>query len=133
MRGRRTAAPYIVETDSSGDSGRQSTRELLTRPRRPTAILYDNDVMAVAALGAAREIGLSVPEDVSLLAYDDSILCQITNPPLSALNHDVYSYGSHVAQLLLREIRAPGSAGSELDATPVLIERGSTGTASSTT
>ena len=100
--------PYIVETDSSGDSGRQSTRELLTRPRRPTAILYDNDVMAVAALGAAREIGLSVPEDVSLLAYDDSILCQITNPPLSALSHDVYTYGSHVAQLLLREIRAPG-------------------------
>jgi DNA-binding LacI/PurR family transcriptional regulator len=121
--------PYIVETDASGDAGRQITRELLARTRRPTAILYDNDVMAVAALGALPEMGISVPGDVSLLAYDDSMLCQITSPALSALSHDVYAYGSHVAQLLLREIQSPGSATSELDTTPVLVERGSTGVA----
>jgi DNA-binding LacI/PurR family transcriptional regulator len=125
--------PYIVETDSTGRSGRDITRELLSRPRRPTAILYDNDIMAVAGLGVVRELGLSVPEDVSLIAYDDSIICQVTSPPLSALSHDVHSYGSHVAQVLLREIQAPGSAVSELDATPTLIERGSTATASSAT
>ena len=84
--------------------------------------------MTVAALGAVREVGLSVPEDVSLLAYDDSILCEISNPPLSALSHDVYSYGTHAAQLLLLDIQVPGSASSERDAIPVLVERGSTGT-----
>jgi DNA-binding LacI/PurR family transcriptional regulator len=125
--------PYIVETDASADSGRQITRELLARSRRPTAILYDNNVMAVAALAALPELGLSVPGEVSLLAYDDSMLCQITNPPLSALSHDVYAYGSHVAQLLLREIQSPGSATSELDTTPVLVERGSIGAAPATT
>ena len=83
--------------------------------------------MAVAALGAVREVGLSVPQDVSLLAYEDSILCEISNPPLSALSHDVYSYGTRAAKLLLLDIRVPGSASSELDATPVLVERGSTG------
>ena len=125
--------PYIVETDASADSGRQITRELLTRPRRPTAILYDNDVMAVAALGALPDMGISVPDDVSLLAYDDSILCQITNPALSALSHDVYAYGAHVAQVLLREIQSPGSTTSELHATPLLVERGSTGAGRSPT
>jgi DNA-binding LacI/PurR family transcriptional regulator len=70
-----------------------------------------------------------VPDDVSLIAYDDSTACEITNPPLSALSHDAYSYGSHAAQLLLREVQAPGFATSELDATLMLIEHGSTGSA----
>ncbi len=121
--------PHIVETDSSSASGREATRELLGRPRRPSAILYDNDLMAVAALGAVREAGLEVPGDVSLVAYDDSILCEVTSPPLSALSHDVHAYGAHVAQLLLREVQAPGSSASELDAIPVFVERGSTGRA----
>lgn len=124
--------PSIVETDSSGDSGGRVTEELLRNRGRPTAILYDNDLMAVAAIGAVRAAGLSVPEDVSLVAYDDSILCEITHPPLSALSHDVHSFGAHAAQLLLREIQAPRSAVSELDATPTLIERGSTGPATGT-
>jgi DNA-binding LacI/PurR family transcriptional regulator len=124
-------APYIVETDATSASGREVTRDLLLHPRRPSAILYDNDLMAVAALGAVREVGLRVPADVSLVAYDDSILCEVTSPSLSALSHDVYSYGSHVAQLLIREIQQPGSSGPELDSTPVLVERGSTGIAPS--
>ncbi len=122
--------PDIVETDATIVSGRQVTHRLLGRRHdRPSAILYDNDLMAVAALGAAREVDLNVPQDVSLIAYDDSILCEITSPSLSALSHDIYSYGGHAAQLLLREIQAPGSTDSERDATPTLIERGSTATA----
>jgi DNA-binding LacI/PurR family transcriptional regulator len=124
--------PYLVEADASGDSGREQTLGLLTQVRPPTAIQFDNDVMAVAALGAVRDAGLSSPEDVSLLAYDDSLLCEITQPPLSALSHDVYSYGSHVAQLLQRTIESPSVGGvSELDAIPLLVERGSTGPAPS--
>jgi DNA-binding LacI/PurR family transcriptional regulator len=121
--------PYLVEADASGDSGREQTRALLTQARRPTAIQFDNDVMAVAALGAVREAGLSVPEDISLLAYDDSLLCEITHPPLSALSHDVFAYGKHVAQLLQRTIQSPGAQTDELNARPALIERGSTGPA----
>ena len=122
--------PSIVETDSTVHSGRQVTEQLLGRPHRPTAILYDNSLMAVAALEAIGAAHLSVPDDVSLIAYDDSILCEITNPPISALSRDPYSYGSHAAQLLIAEIKAPGSAVSEFHALPTLIERGSTGPAS---
>jgi DNA-binding LacI/PurR family transcriptional regulator len=119
--------PYIVETDSTSDSGRAATRDLLGRRRRPTAIVYDNDLMAVAALGAVKDLGLSVPKDVSIVAYDDSLLCQITSPAISALSHDVYAYGAHAGQHLLRELQARGSTASELDAIPTLVERDSTG------
>ena len=119
--------PVLVEADASAESARRLTHHLLEREHQPTAILLDSDIMAVAALEALRERGLRVPEDVSLIAYDDSLLCEITNPPLSALSHDVHAYGSHAARVLLREIQAPGSATTELDATPALVERGSTG------
>jgi len=121
--------PYLVEADASGDSGRKQTLALLTHHRPPTAIQFDNDVMAVAALGALRDAGFSSPEDVSLLAYDDSLLCEITQPPLSALSHDVYGYGAQVARLLQRTIETPELVIHELHATPTLIERGSTGPA----
>jgi len=119
--------PYLVEADATGGSGREQTLQLLTQERRPTAIQFDNDVMAVAALSAVRDAGLSVPGDVSILAYDDSMLCEITHPPLSALSHDVYTYGEHVGRLLQREIASPRSTSSELNSTPILAERESTG------
>lgn len=120
-------APYLVEADPSDGTGRELALELLRRTRRPTIILFDVDLMAVAALGAIREIGLRVPEDVSLLTYDDSLLCEVTQPPLTALNHDVYAYGSHTARVLMHQFDSKVLVESELDAVPALVERGSTG------
>lgn len=57
-------------------------------PDRPTANVYDNDVMAVAGLSVAAETGLRVPEDGSLPAWDDSQLCRLTHPTLSAMSHE---------------------------------------------
>jgi DNA-binding LacI/PurR family transcriptional regulator len=121
--------PHVVASDVSPAGGRRTTIALLAQPRRPTAVLYDNDLMAVAGLAAAQELGLEVPGDVSLVAYDDSLLCEVTRPALSALSHDVHSYGVHTAKVLLRLIHGGRPAPSVLDAVPQLIERGSTGPA----
>jgi DNA-binding LacI/PurR family transcriptional regulator len=67
-----------VETGFSGDEGARATRSLLLAAERPTAIVYDNDIMAVAGLGVAAEMGIAVPDDLSLLAWDDSQLCRLT-------------------------------------------------------
>lgn len=121
--------PQVVSSDLTPMGGRRITLDLLSRPGRPTAILYDNDLMAVAGLSAAQEIGLDVPRDVSLVAYDDSLLCEVTHPPLTAVSHDVHSYGVHTAKVLLRVVAAERPVPSELDSVPQLIERGSTGRA----
>ncbi|MEU2583674.1 substrate-binding domain-containing protein [Streptomyces avermitilis] len=64
--------------------------------------MYDNDIRAVAGLSVAAEMGLSVPGDVSLLARDDSQLCRLTHPTLSAIamSHDVYGFGAEAARTL---------------------------------
>ncbi|GGS45011.1 LacI family DNA-binding transcriptional regulator [Streptomyces griseoviridis] len=116
-----------VATDFSGDAGARATRSLLTAPPgdRPTAVVYDNDIMAVAGLAVAAEMGLRVPADVSLLAWDDSQLCRLTRPTLSAMSHDVHGFGAEVARTLFGVIGGEGG-GSRPVATPVLVPRGST-------
>ncbi|WP_435281944.1 LacI family DNA-binding transcriptional regulator [Streptomyces koelreuteriae] len=117
-----------VATDFSGDAGARATRSLLSAsaPDRPTAIVYDNDIMAVAGLSVAAEMGLRVPDDVSLLAWDDSQLCRLTHPTLSAMSHDVHGFGAEVARTLFGVITGDAAAGSHPVPTPVLTPRGST-------
>ncbi|KUO12281.1 LacI family DNA-binding transcriptional regulator [Streptomyces sp. DSM 15324] len=116
-----------VATDFSGEAGARATRSMLAAapPDRPTAIVYDNDIMAVAGLAVAAEMGLSVPRDVSLLAWDDSQLCRLTHPTLSAMSHDVHGFGAEAARTLFGAITGRGP-GSHPVPTPTLTPRGST-------
>ncbi|WP_345700437.1 LacI family DNA-binding transcriptional regulator [Kitasatospora terrestris] len=118
----------ILPTDLSAQAGARATRTLLTAADRPTAIVYDNDLTAVAGIAVAEELGLSVPRDVSLVAWDDSDLCRITRPQLSALSHDPFAVGEEVARCLL-ELIDTGRADSRPAGTPVLVPRGTTGPA----
>lgn len=116
----------LLRTDYSPESGERVTREALTGNDRPTAFIYDNDVMAVAGLTVAMELGLSVPGDVSIIAWDDSVLCEHTFPKLTALSHDVVAFGAHVARRLF-DVVGGAAPQAFLDSTPRLRVRGSTG------
>jgi len=94
-------SPRVVTTDFMAESGARVTRLLLADPLPPTAIIYDSEVLAVAGLGAAHEMGLSVPRDVSLVAWDDSTYCQVVHPPLTAVKRDIPAMGAHGASALL--------------------------------
>ncbi|MDW5329044.1 LacI family DNA-binding transcriptional regulator [Plantactinospora sp. KLBMP9567] len=114
-----------VSSDYSGEEGARATRRLLSSADRPTAIVYDNDVMAIAGLSVAQEMGLAVPSDVSIVAWDDSPLCQLVHPPLTALHRDIPAHGAHAAGRLLAAI-AGQPLGDFQDETAHLIPRGST-------
>ncbi|MGW5731808.1 MULTISPECIES: LacI family DNA-binding transcriptional regulator [Streptomyces] len=115
-----------LATDFSGEAGARATRSLLTAAERPTAIIYDNDLMAVAGLSVAAEMGLRVPADISLLAWDDSQLCKLTHPTLSAMSHDIHAFGADVARSLY-EVLSGGRVPPHQVPTPTLTPRGSTG------
>jgi DNA-binding LacI/PurR family transcriptional regulator len=87
--------------------------------------MYDNDVMAIAGLGVAQEMGLSVPRDLSIVAWDDSPLCRLVHPPLTALQRDIPAYGARAAGMLLSLV-AGHQPGGVQDATARLAPRGST-------
>ncbi|OEV04115.1 LacI family DNA-binding transcriptional regulator [Streptomyces oceani] len=114
-----------VSTDYSDSEGAAATRRLLTGEHPPTAIVYDNDVLAVAGLAVATERGYRVPDDLSVIAWDDSVLCRSTHPPLTALSRDTTAFGQHAAEQLLAML--DGEAGTRVqDTLPHLLARGST-------
>jgi DNA-binding LacI/PurR family transcriptional regulator len=117
-----------VHTDYTGGQGAAATRSLLSGTARPTALLYDNDVMAVAGAAVAQEMRIPVPAGLSLIAWDDSPLCELVHPPLSALSRDIAGYGADAARTLLAA--ADGDRIDDFQAPPArLVVRGSTGAA----
>jgi DNA-binding LacI/PurR family transcriptional regulator len=62
--------------------------------------------MAVAGLGVAHELGLEIPEQLSLVAWDDSQLCRLTHPALTSLTRDIPAYGAKCAEVLMSLIGA---------------------------
>ncbi|MFD3454345.1 LacI family DNA-binding transcriptional regulator [Streptomyces sp. NPDC058691] len=120
------AAARSVTTDYSGDQGAEVTCRVLAEADPPTAIVYDNDVMAVAGAAVAARRGLSVPGDLSLVAFDDSPLCRATHPPLTALVRDTPGVGRCAATELLALLDGAVARGVQVP-TPELVVRGSTG------
>ncbi len=118
--------PAVVEIDPSNGGTQEAIEAVLRRPNRPTGLLFDVDLMAIAALNVARSLGLAVPADLSIITYDDSLLCEATQPAITALNHDVHAYGAHAARMLLNVLDGEPQP-DELDALPQLIVRESSG------
>ncbi|WTA40866.1 substrate-binding domain-containing protein [Streptomyces sp. NBC_00846] len=83
--------PTVVHT---GEEGTRATRKLLIAPERPTAVVYDNDIMAVAALPVTQELPLAVPRDLPVVARDDSPVTQVVRPQLTAPTRDIAAYGA---------------------------------------
>jgi DNA-binding LacI/PurR family transcriptional regulator len=118
--------PHVVGTDYSWEDGAQATRALLSRRDRPTAIMFDNDVMAAAALNVAQEMGVTVPDQLSIMAGDDSQLCVLVRPALTALARDIQAYGRQTARVLLEAVDGHPPDSQPASATRLVV-RASTG------
>jgi DNA-binding LacI/PurR family transcriptional regulator len=115
-------------SDAGGaDAGRSAARRLLSRRPRPTAILAGNDLCALGALAAARELGLGVPAELSVIGFDDIALARVVTPPLTTVRQPAQTIARlAVAQLLAAQNRSGPAAGITLVVRPRLIVRSST-------
>ncbi|MFG1620818.1 LacI family DNA-binding transcriptional regulator [Kribbella sp. NPDC049227] len=91
-----------IEGSYRYDDGAEQTRVLLTGPNPPTAIVLGNDLMAVASLRVAMDLGTAVPGEVSILAWDDSPLCELARPGITAIDQKTMERGRAAADLLFR-------------------------------
>ncbi|MGH3171196.1 MAG: LacI family DNA-binding transcriptional regulator [Trebonia sp.] len=125
-----TAGVHAVsmEGDYSAEFGGEATRSLLESATPPTAILYDSDVMAVAGLGMAQRLGVSVPSGLSIVSWDDSVLCELIHPAVTALRRDIAAVGETAARML-REMAADGAPAHVAEPDPEFVTRESTGPA----
>ncbi len=97
----------IREGNFQPASGYRHALELLRQPEPPTAIFACNDLMAMGVLRAARERGLNVPADLSVIGFDDIYLAAYTTPTLSTIRLPKHEMGRRAAQMLLARIQDP--------------------------
>lgn len=107
-------------------SGYQSTLHLLQQTPPPTAIFACNDMMAIGAIRAATQLGLRVPQDVSIVGFDEIELTSYTTPPLTSVSQPKGEIGQLAVSLLLDRIQDPSLPPQRKILSPRLVIREST-------
>lgn len=128
MRAKGLAHHELIETcDMTEEGGYRAAVRLLSRAGRPTAIFAVNDIACVGAMSAAQEMGLLVPQDISLVGYDNTSLAQIRHLWLTSVDNASVEVGQRAARALVRRIADPATDATEQLIRPTLQVRGSTG------
>jgi DNA-binding LacI/PurR family transcriptional regulator len=94
----------VIEGDWSASSGHAALMQLSANNDLPGALFVQNDRMAMGVLGAARDIGISVPGQLSIIGVDDMPLTQHYDPPLTTMRQDMPRIGLEAARILIRTI-----------------------------
>jgi LacI family transcriptional regulator len=110
-------AGLLAEGDFSYESGEAAARRLLAGPNRATAIIASNDRMALACLAVARELGLRIPAELSIISFDNTPIVRFTQPPLTAVDQPVAATASKAVELIILEQR-----GEALPPQPIVVE-----------
>ena len=117
----------VIETHFRQRSGRQAANLLLDKPLPPTALVACNDLLALGAMRAVQERGLTVGHDVSVTGFDDILLSEYANPALTTVHQPASEMGSMVAQMLLSLIDGKPIEEKQVIIKPTIIIRKSTG------
>lgn len=119
--------PFFYEGDFKASGGRQAVEQMLQQKMRPTAIVAANDLMAIGAMSELRKAGLRVPEDISVVGFDDILFAALTDPPLTTIGIPREEIGRAAVEALLHTAKNENKQGHEYKINPKLIVRESTG------
>ncbi|MFA7017544.1 MAG: LacI family DNA-binding transcriptional regulator [Sphaerochaetaceae bacterium] len=95
---------YIYYGDYSVNSGTEGIHAFFKIPETPTAIICSNDLMAIGAMRAAKELSLNIPQDISIIGFDDIEVALYSTPPLTSVKVPTYELGTLGARKLLESI-----------------------------
>jgi LacI family transcriptional regulator, galactose operon repressor len=116
---------YVAYGDFYFESGRAATARLLTLPEPPTAIFAGADLTALGAIRAATEAGLRIPEDLSVVGFDDIQIAPHLNPPLTTVRQDKSGLGRAAADALIALIEGAAERNPLVTLPVELVARGS--------
>lgn len=119
---------WVVKGKMTLDGSIDATRELLNHPHRPTAIFCANDEMAMGCMHALRKAGLRIPDDMSVIGFDDNRYARVLDPPLTTIRQPAEEIGRRVMRRLLIEIEEGRSKAAEAEIVPheLIIRRSAT-------
>jgi DNA-binding LacI/PurR family transcriptional regulator len=116
----------ICEGDFRQTAGLTMTRRLLDLAKPPTAIFAVNNLTTIGVLGGLRERGLELPDEMSVVGFDDMPTAELLDPPLTVVQQPTYRVGARAGEMLIRRLREPKAAVKEVVLQARLVVRGST-------
>jgi DNA-binding LacI/PurR family transcriptional regulator len=120
----------LYEGDFRLEGGRRAAREMLDAGERPTAVVVANDMMALGVMQECRARGLRIPQELSLIGFDDIAFAELTDPPLTTVCLPRRELGRRAVEALMLTIEGAERQGIELHVTTRLVVRASTAEAS---
>ncbi|MEO1440821.1 MAG: substrate-binding domain-containing protein, partial [Chloroflexota bacterium] len=118
---------WLAEGTFNEVGGYEAMNQLLTRQIVPTAVFAANDLMALGAMMAIREAGLSIPDDIAIVGFDDIVSARLVYPGLTTIAQPQRQMGQRAAEMLFERLTGSVSDGGRSEQMPFeLVVRGST-------
>ncbi|MDC0612497.1 substrate-binding domain-containing protein [Vibrio sp.] len=116
-------ADWVAHGDFSCQSGYEAFHHLAQNSSLPSAIFVSNDMMAMGVLKAAHELNIAIPEQVSIIGYDDIHIANFMTPPLTTIHQPKYRLGQAAVETLVDRLASPGKESCVIELEPTLVAR----------
>jgi LacI family xylobiose transport system transcriptional regulator len=116
----------IISEEFEMEASPEPGRRLLSRTDRPTAIFATSDIKALGAYEAARSLGIVIPDELSVVGYDDLPVARWAGPPLTTIRQPLQEMAQEAAKLVVRLRKEPTQTVDRLELMTSLVVRGST-------
>ncbi|HHF3082250.1 substrate-binding domain-containing protein [Vibrio diabolicus] len=116
-------ANWIIESDFECEGGYQAFMKMAQRGTLPSSIFVSNDMMAMGVINAANELNIKVPEQISIIGYDDIHIAKFMSPSLTTIHQPKYRLGQAAVETLVRKLDDKSTEAQVVQLEPTLVER----------
>ncbi|EGQ9766075.1 substrate-binding domain-containing protein [Vibrio alginolyticus] len=116
-------ANWIIESDFECEGGYQAFKKMAQRDALPSSIFVSNDMMAMGVINAANELDIKVPDDLSIIGYDDIHIAKFMSPSLTTIHQPKYRLGQAAVETLVRKLDEKSTEAQVVQLEPTLVER----------
>lgn len=116
---------FAIEADHFSFDKTDELRSLLSREDRPTAIVVSDDILAVSLERICLQMGLSIPDDVSIVSFNNSLIAQLTFPQLTSVDVNTFQLGFEAASQLINHVENPNLMATKIIVPHAIVERSS--------
>ncbi|AVF93372.1 transcriptional repressor PurR [Vibrio diabolicus] len=116
-------ANWIIESDFECEGGYQAFMKMAQRGALPSSIFVSNDMMAMGVINAANELNIKVPEQISIIGYDDIHIAKFMSPSLTTIHQPKYRLGQAAVETLVRKLDDKSTEAQVVQLEPTLVER----------
>lgn len=124
LNGLTVTEEEIIFTSFTRDGGRKAVNQLLSLEVMLTAIVVTDDVLSLSIISVLQEHNVSVPKDISIVSFNNAILAELANPPLTSVDINIYQLGFQSAKNIISKIEEPDGSEKSIIVPYKLIERG---------